>query len=329
MPLAGETQRQWTNVLMKFYVGITDNKWFEFLASRKPDEVNFWRPGGMGSFHAIPPLSPFLFKLRSPNNFIVGGAFFVSHSNLPLSLAWQAFGEKNGSPAIDALRALIEPLRRNKPKEHDPVIGCTILTSPFFFERSEWIQTPSDWAPSIVQGKTYTTDEPIGASLWAEVQARLQMGDAVKPSVVEGGASLQAEEVARYGTEFLTRARLGQGAFRVLVTDAYTRRCAITGERTLPVLEAAHIQPFAESGPNVTANGLLLRSDLHKLFDSGYLSVTPDLSVKVSRKIKEEFDNGRDYYALDGRKLVVVPLTIRDRPSAQFLEWHNRNKYRE
>jgi putative restriction endonuclease len=141
------------------------------------------------------------------------------------------------------------------------------------------------------------------------------------------GASLQAEESPRYGEEFLTRARLGQGAFRVLVTDAYARRCAITGERTLPALEAAHIQPFAKSGPNVTANGLLLRSDLHKLFDSGYVSVTPDLSVEVSRKIKEEFENGRDYYALDGRKLVVVPAMEKDRPSSQFLEWHNSNIY--
>jgi putative restriction endonuclease len=141
------------------------------------------------------------------------------------------------------------------------------------------------------------------------------------------GALLQAEESPRYGEEFLTRARLGQGAFRVLVTDAYARCCAITGERTLPALEAAHIQPFAKSGPNVTANGLLLRSDLHKLFDSGYLSITPSLSVEVSRKIKEEFENGRDYYALHGRKLVVVPAAPRDRPSSHFLEWHNSNIY--
>jgi putative restriction endonuclease len=160
-----------------------------------------------------------------------------------------------------------------------------------------------------------------------EVQNRLARVAPKEPPLHADGASPSAEEVARYGAEFLTRARLGQGAFRVLVTDAYTRRCAITGERTLPALEAAHIQPFAKSGPNVTANGLLLRSDLHKLFDSGYLSVTPDLSVEVSRKIKEEFENGRDYYALHGRTLVVVPATEKDRPSSKFLEWHNSNTY--
>ncbi|MEO6307035.1 MAG: HNH endonuclease, partial [Nitrospiraceae bacterium] len=213
----------------------------------------------------------------------------------------------------------------NKPREHDPIIGCTILANHFFLQRQDWIPAPSNWAPSIVQGKGYKSEEKIGAQLWAEVQAGLARLEPSKAASHADGASLQAEESPRYGAEFLTRARLGQGAFRVLVTDAYARRCAITGERTLPALEAAHIQPFAKSGPNVTANGLLLRSDLHKLFDSGYLSVTPNLSVEVSKKIKEEFENGRDYYALDGRKLAVVPSTQKDRPSSQYLEWHNSN----
>lgn len=312
---------------MKFYVGVTDNKWFDFLASRKPDEVNFWRPGGTGLFQVIPTGAPFLFKLHSPDNFIAGGGFFVSHSNLPLSLAWEAFGEKNGATSLESLRALIDKFRSNKPHEHDPVIGCTILANPFFLQRQDWISAPSNWASSIVQGKSYESEERIGGEVWMEVQDRLARIVLKESPLRAGGASPSAEEVARYGAEFLTRVRLGQGTFRVLVTDAYARRCAITGERTLPALEAAHIQPFAKSGPNVTANGLLLRSDLHKLFDSGYLSVTPDLSVEVSRKIKEEFENGRDYYALHGRKLIVVPATEKDRPSSKYLEWHNSNVY--
>jgi putative restriction endonuclease len=147
---------------MKFYVGVTDNKWFEFLASRKPDEVNFWRPGGSGSFQIIPSGAPFLFKLHSPDNFIAGGGFFVSHSNLPLSLAWEAFGEKNGAASLEALQAMIEKFRSNKPHENDPTIGCTILANPFFLQRRDWIPAPSNWAPSIVQGKSYESEERIG-----------------------------------------------------------------------------------------------------------------------------------------------------------------------
>jgi putative restriction endonuclease len=86
--------------------------------------------------------------------------------------------------------------------------------------------------------------------------------------------------------EEVIRPRLGQGAFRVLVTDAYQRRCAVTGERTLPVLESAHIKPYARSGPHSNNNGLLLRSDLHKLFDLGYITVTGDMRIEVSKRIK-------------------------------------------
>jgi putative restriction endonuclease len=129
-------------------------------------------------------------------------------------------------------------------------------------------------------------------------------------------------ESPRFGEEYLTRARLGQGTFRVLVTEAYERRCAITGERTLPVLEAAHIKPYAKSGPHLIANGLLLRSDLHILFDDGYLTVTEDLQVKISRSIKEKFENGREYYRYQGRALLV-PDGLGQRPSAEFLRWHN------
>jgi len=308
---------------MKFYVGVTNNNWFRFLAEHSPDEVNFWRPGGPSSFQAIPPGAPFLFKLHSPDDYIGGGGYFVSHSNLPLSLAWEAFGEKNGTNTIQSLRAMIMRSRKGKPPEHDPIIGCTILAAPFFFKRDDWIPSPADWAGPIVKGKGYDTNEPFGAALWGEVQSRILK---LMPNLYTGASPL-AEEFPKYGAEFLTRARLGQGAFRVLVTDAYARRCAITGERTLPALEAAHIQPFAKSGPNQTANGLLLRSDLHKLFDLGYLSVTPDLEVEVSRKIKEEFDNGREYYAFHGRKLLVVPPTDKDRPSVKFLEWHINNVY--
>lgn len=129
------------------------------------------------------------------------------------------------------------------------------------------------------------------------------------------------------GPKFLIRARLGQRTFRILVTEAYTRRCAVTGERTLPALEVAHIKPFSKSGPNLTPNGLLMRSGLHRLFDLGYVSVTPERCIEVSRRIKEEFSNGRDYYALHGKKLVVIPSALNDQPPAQLLQWHNENVY--
>lgn len=132
---------------------------------------------------------------------------------------------------------------------------------------------------------------------------------------------------ARYGEDYLSRARLGQGTFRVLVTEAYQRRCAITGEHTLPVLEAAHIKPFSKHGPNSTRNGLLLRSDFHKLFDFGFLTVTPEFRIEVNSRIREEWFNGKAYYRLHGEELAPVPERLTERPSEEYLRWHNENVY--
>jgi putative restriction endonuclease len=305
---------------MKVWVGVTDGDWFEFLQARRPDEVNFWQPSGTRSFKVLEPGEPFLFKLHSPRNFIAGGGFFVRHTALPFSLAWEAFGAKNGVPDVGRFRQRIAKYRRANEPELNPIIGCSILTEPFFWPEDQWIPIPANWAPNIVQGKTYDTAEAIGATLWHEVLSRFA-GDPSKQGTRD------QDQQPRYGADYLAHARLGQGAFRVLVTDAYQKRCAITGERTLPVLEAAHIQPYAAEGPHRVSNGLLLRSDLHILLDRGYLTVTPDLRVQVSKRIREEFENGRDYYAHHGQLLRVLPENPPERPDAAFLRWHTDSVY--
>lgn len=122
----------------------------------------------------------------------------------------------------------------------------------------------------------------------------------------------------------LSSPRLAQGAFRVLVTDNYDRRCAVTQERTLPALEAAHIRFYRAGGGHEASNGLLLRRDIHSLFDAGYVTVTPDLHFEVSRRIQEEFENGRHYYALHGQR-ISAPDRAGERPDADALAWHNEH----
>ena len=108
-----------------------------------------------------------------------------------------------------------------------------------------------------------------------------------------------------YGDPVLVRPRLGQGAFQLLVTDTYERHCAVTGERALPTLDAAHIRAVQEGGQHRIDNGLLLRTDIHRLFDRGYVTVTPDHRFRVSRRLKTDFDNGEPYYPLEGREIWV------------------------
>lgn len=64
----------------------------------------------------------------------------------------------------------------------------------------------------------------------------------------------------------------------------------MTGEKTLPVLDAAHIKPYAMAKQHEISNGILLRSDLHTLFDRGYLGIdSDDHKFLVSRRIREQF----------------------------------------
>jgi putative restriction endonuclease len=301
---------------MKFWVGVTDRAWFERLRTQEPDEVNFWQPSGKPVAGFLEPGVPFLFKLHSPDNFIVGGGYFVQFSALPARIAWDAFGAKNGVADYAELRRRIE--RYRGASREDPEIGCNILNGPVFFEERDWIPIPESWAPNIVRGRTFDTDETDGLRLWNAVSQRMLAGGAIDRAV---------EEPPRFGAEYFMRARLGQGAFRVLVTDAYDRRCAVTGERTLPVLEAAHIKPYFATGPHLVANGLLLRSDFHILFDDGYVTVTEDLRVQVSSKIREKFENGREYYQYRGKELLKVPRNPAERPSSEFLRWHNNERY--
>ncbi len=303
---------------MKFWVGVTDNNWYDFLSRLKPEEVNFWQPGGSQVFRAVDQYAPFLFKLHHPDNYIVGGAFFVKHSFLPLSFAWETFGQKNGTPDFETLRKNITAKRKDSAS--DPTIGCILLAQPFFFPREEWIPAPEDFSKYIVQGKTYDMRDATGAHLWNQVRERLDRAHVLLEEQT-------VEEPARYGKPVLINPRIGQDIFRVLVTDAYNRRCAISGEKTLPVLQAAHIKPYAEAGPHKIENGLLLRADMHILFDKGYLTVTPDFHTEVSKRIEANFQNGKEYYKFHGKKLEVLPVHPNERPSADFLRWHNEQRF--
>ena len=298
-------------------VAVTDYDWFRTL-SQLPglSEANFWAPSAT-SFRALRSGELFLFKLHAPRHKIVGGGFY-RHSNILLwSLAWEAFREANGALSAEEMRNRIAKYKGSDPRDRgDFKIGCRILTQPFFFNEPDWIEPPRSWATNIVSFKTYNTDTDEGLALWQEVQDRLTLQTGVL-----------AESGRRYGEPYLVEPRLGQGGFRVMVTDAYHRRCAVTRERTLPALDAAHIRPYGTGGDHAVNNGLLLRRDIHRLFDDGYVTVTPSFHFEVSRSIREEFENGREYYALHGTQ-IQLPSQADQRPELGALTWHNENIFR-
>jgi putative restriction endonuclease len=81
------------------------------------------------------------------------------------------------------------------------------------------------------------------------------------------------------------------------------------------------VRPVTRGGDHRLDNGLLLRSDVHTMFDEGYLGVDPRYRLMVSPRLREEFGNGGQFYAQAG-KAIELPARRMDRPGREFLVWH-------
>jgi len=123
-----------------------------------------------------------------------------------------------------------------------------------------------------------------------------------------------SEEVRRVRRE--VQQRLGQREFRDALRSAYGDRCVITGTSLTELLEAAHITPVSLGGRHSTKNGLLLRADLHTLFDLGFLTVDDDRRVRVHPA-------AADYSEFDGR-VLRSPARRSDAPLLTALREHRQ-----
>lgn len=311
---------------MKGWIANTHHDWFDFLAQKRFwPEVNFWTPSDYFAFRGEPG-SPFFFRLLSPRNVIGGFGYVQSFARLPEWLAWECFGEGNGAPTLQIMSDRLAKIRERsdiKGGSEFKQIGCIILADAVFFPPEMWVAQPSNWKKANLRYEGYSLLEGEGRRIWDQC---LPTAVALGAGSGLAGSPTQSEPGARWGEPVLVRPRLGQGAFRVAVTDAYERACSVTGEHSLPALEAAHIRPFANEGPHAISNGLLLRSDLHRLFDRGYLTVTPEHHLEVSPLLKQHFDNGKSYYPFHGQSIILPPRAV-DAPDKDFLRWHNERVF--
>ncbi len=299
-----------TDNLYRLVIASTDPDWYRFLRARpKLDEVNFWRPGVASM--SMAKGTPWLFLIRGTSE-IWGCGFFSTFDFMPIGVAWDTFGKGNGFEEFAPFLAKIARLRR-KPEHAIGSIGCAVLSDVEHFER------PIDYAHyGRMYGPIASLDVRTreGAELRQQMAARVQRS-AEASAIIKGSA----------GKPVLVIPRLGQATFRIELERQYQMRCAVTGERTRPVLDAAHIKPFSLVKEHSLSNGLLLRKDIHKLFDDGYVTVTPDKRFLVSKAIRAEFENGRDYYALDGT-VIREPLSVEARPAKEYLEWHAAERFK-
>ena len=307
---------------MQGYVTPTHYGWYQHLSQKRFwGEVNFWRPSPHHGFKGDPG-TPFFFKLKSPHNAVCGFGQVNRFDRLPEWLAWECFGEANGASSFGVMEDRLRAIRKTNQSMNAGRIGCILLSNAVFFPEEFWIPQPADWAANNLGSKIYCLSRGEGRRIWAAcMKAVTELG-----TLGYWPADASSEALARYGKGRLVVPRLGQGTFRIAVTGAYDGACAVTGEHSLPALEAAHIKPYSEAGPHEIVNGLLLRADIHRLFDRGYLTVTRDRRVEVSPRLRTDYENGHSYYPHDGSR-IALPVDSALQPEQHFLRWHNDHVY--
>lgn len=226
--------------------------------------------------------------------------------------------EGNGVASLDAFVASIHKYRRDN-SDLDPEIGCIILNDLVFFDEAVHLPPPESFKLNIVKGKGYVLDSPE-TDTDAERLFGLLLAASGPPLAADINYPLSVPGPV-FGEETVAKRRLGQGAFKALLMDSYERRCAITGHKIWPTLQAAHIKPVSRGGENRVDNGLLLRSDVHTMFDRGYLTVDRQHQLRVSPRLRADFGNGEEFYARQGT-VITLPAQEKNRPALEFLEWH-------
>lgn len=312
---------------MRAYVFPTDTAWARYLRGlqeRDPSqtEANFWVPSGTG-FKALSPGDRFLFRSKaSEGGKVIGGGLFADFLRLRVSEAWRFYGEANGTHSFDSLLLNITSYRAKNGAlpEPDPEIGCILLTDVAFTPPGAELPLPSGFPMGATRGRGYTPEHPdwsvieetFANLLWRAGVPTLRPGSDAMAYL--GGPTRELVEGARW-------VRRGQRWFASKVATAYDRRCAITGSHIAPTLQAAHIRPVAKEGLHDVQNGLLLRSDVHILFDAGYLGVDGGHRLQVSRRLREDYGNGAEFYERAG-SVIALPRRPDERPSAEAVTWH-------
>lgn len=183
--------------------------------------------------------------------------------------------------------------------EGDQPVDCV-------FDVKESLQGRSDSIDQILSWRPLKPADELGAALFLARE-----GIEEEAEVPSGRDRRDKELRAIY-------VRRGQRTFRRKLLKAYGQACAVTGCKITDLLEAAHISPYRGDHTNKVSNGLLLRTDVHTLFDLGLLWVNEQFIVQVAKSARRS-----PYDELHGIRLQM-PRAAADKPNASLLEHHAR-----
>lgn len=295
-----------------FAISPTDNDWFEFLKGVELNSfINFWTPTPW-NINSDNRISRWYFLLKSPIREIAGFGEFIEYKNLTANEAWIEFGQRNGCIDKDELLKRVQSYIDKNSKEfgktliqpEDYKIGCIVLKNSQFWEPENY-KKPKDYGiefpTQVVKFKYFPVEDPFFS---AEQQS---------PSDFKLLDSLRESNKREINQRF------GQSTFKGMLLKAYNNKCCISGESCPELLEAAHIQKYINKDSNHIQNGILLRVDLHRLFDSGLLWLTEDYRVQLSSEVLSL------EYRIFNNKEVRLPILPSQHPSKLALKERARN----
>lgn len=245
---------------------------------------------------------------------------------------WQAGGSLLGRVEVTAATDELEPgtpmpwnLEDSKREQyryrvHFKVTHDSSARAPRWGEltAATGVRGATNFGPRKVpaEGEAWLERQVLGETP-ASQGARLLVGQIERLLNESESGESALEHDFRARVEAIIVIRRGQAQFRRSLLAAYGGRCAVTGTAIEGLLEAAHISPYKGDHTDVVSNGLLLRSDIHTLFDLRLLTVLPDYSIRVAPDVLVE-----PYKQYEGMTIVSTKRGT-DRPSQAVLAKHN------
>lgn len=204
------------------------------------------------------------------------------------------------------------------------LVGGTLLRDVRFFDPVDEQSRPYDFASNMVQGRVHELDD-----LSAEHPVLVAAAHLTAPRLVAPRVPVPLDVHQRiFGEARLQGVRLGQDAFKAVVAHNYGYQCGMTGEKVRPVLEAAHTLPDASGGKQKPDNGLLLRSDMHTLYDHGYIAVDGRYLRGRVTLLRARFGHGNALYAKAGQA-IGTPARRGNKPGREFLQWQIETVFKQ
>lgn len=249
--------------------------------------------------------------------YIVGGAFLLSHRNIMPERCWRNMGVRSGFKTFEDFINAVEKEGGNK----DEALSCYILNSTFLFTHANMIKIPDEFSLHYESRTRLSFDinEPFARYIMKITLDR-------RSTQLKIGNAHQDWSGLYFLTSHSRSATYAATAFAQLL-NLYNFRCAITGSEALPVLDVAHIRSLYDDSFNYPQNCIIMRNDMHRLFSAGYITA----NYKNDDKIVVEISRSKlsvlgDYAKYDGC-LLSLPEDKSLWPSKENLEWHHEVRF--